>query len=223
MSLPTLLLSRGVRVPTSDLSRPALATAAPAYVGLVTRAVAFVIDAALILLVELIIGVSGVVIITVLRLPNEINAILAVLGGVIYIVWSISYFVGFWCATGQTPGARVMQFRVLTAEGNVLGPRRALIRCIGLLLAALPLFAGYVLILFDRSASRVPGPAGGDGGGPDLPAVDRRGPAGADRAPESASGGPRARGLRPPRWCRHCVFDACARLPPPVPLAILYW
>jgi uncharacterized RDD family membrane protein YckC len=136
-------------VPPSDLSQPALATAAPTYVGLVTRVVAFVIDAALILLVELIIGVSGVVIITVLRLPTEINAILAVLGGVIYVVWSISYFVGFWCAAGQTPGARVMQFRVLTAEGNVLGPRRALIRCAGLLLAALPLFAGYVLILFD--------------------------------------------------------------------------
>lgn len=137
-------------MPTSDLTPATPSTPAPVYVGLVTRAVAFVIDAALILLVELIIGVSGVVIITVLRLPKEINAILAVLGGVIYIVWSISYFVGFWCATGQTPGARVMQFRVLTAEGKVLGPRRALIRCIGLLLAALPLFAGYVLILFDH-------------------------------------------------------------------------
>jgi uncharacterized RDD family membrane protein YckC len=123
---------------------------APVYVGLVTRLVAFVIDAILILVVELIIGVSGVVIITVLHLPKEVNAILAVLGGVIYIVWSISYFVGFWCATGQTPGARVMQFRVLTADGKVLRPRRALIRCIGLLLAAIPLFAGYVLILFDH-------------------------------------------------------------------------
>jgi uncharacterized RDD family membrane protein YckC len=136
-------------VPSSDLIEPT--TAPPVvYVGLVTRAVAFVVDAALILLVELIIGVSGVVIIAVLRLPTEINAILAVLGGVIYVVWSISYFVGFWCVTGQTPGARVMQFRVLTAEGELLRPRRALVRCIGLVLAALPLFAGYVLILFDH-------------------------------------------------------------------------
>jgi uncharacterized RDD family membrane protein YckC len=137
-------------VPSSDPTPASPSTPTPVYVGLVTRAVAFVIDAALILLVELIIGVSGVVIITVLRLPKEINAILAVIGGVIYIIWSISYFVGFWCATGQTPGARMMQFRVLTAEGKVLGPRRALIRCVGLLLAALPLFAGYLLILFDH-------------------------------------------------------------------------
>jgi uncharacterized RDD family membrane protein YckC len=137
-------------VPSSDLAQPAPPIPTPAYVGLVTRAVAFVIDAVLILLVELIIGVSGVVIITVLHLPKEINAILAVLGGVIYIVWSISYFVGFWCVTGQTPGARVMQFRVVKAEGGLLGPRRAVVRCIGLLLAALPLFAGYLLILFDR-------------------------------------------------------------------------
>jgi uncharacterized RDD family membrane protein YckC len=137
-------------VPSSDLTPATPPTPAPVYVGLVTRAVAFVIDAALILLVELIIGVSGVVIITVLHLPKEVNAILAVLGGIIYIVWSVSYFVGFWCATGQTPGARVMQFRVLTPEGKVVGPRRGLIRCFGLLLAALPLFAGYVLILFDH-------------------------------------------------------------------------
>ena len=75
---------------------------------------------------------------------------MGVLGGVIYVVWWIGYFVGFWCATGQTPGARVMQFRVVTADGGVLGPVRAFVRCIGLLLAALPLFAGYVLILFDH-------------------------------------------------------------------------
>jgi uncharacterized RDD family membrane protein YckC len=125
-------------------------SAVPAYAGLATRVVAFVIDAAIILAVELLVGVSGVVIVGVLQLPHAFNAILVILGGVLAILWSAGYFVGFWSGTGQTPGMRVMQIRVLAANGNLLRPARALLRCIGLLLAALPLFAGYVPILFDR-------------------------------------------------------------------------
>ena len=127
-----------------------LSPAVPVYAGLATRAVAFVIDAAIILAVELLVGVSGVVIVGVLQLPHAINAILVILGGVLAILWSAGYFVGFWSATGQTPGSRVMQIRVLAANGNLLRPARAVLRCIGLLLAALPLFAGYLPILFDR-------------------------------------------------------------------------
>jgi uncharacterized RDD family membrane protein YckC len=126
------------------------ASVAPAYAGLATRAVAFIIDAAVILVVELLVSVSGVVIVGVLQLPHAINAILVILGGCLAIVWSVGYFVAFWSATGQTPGSRVMMIRVLAENGNLLRPRRALVRCIGLLLAALPLFAGYVPILFDR-------------------------------------------------------------------------
>jgi uncharacterized RDD family membrane protein YckC len=129
---------------------PLGAPAAPTYPGLITRAIAFVIDAALILAVELLVSVSGVVIVGVLHLPQTIDAILVVLGGCLAILWSAGYFVAFWSATGQTPGSRVMQIRVLAEGGNLLRPGRALLRCVGLLLAALPLFAGFVPILFDR-------------------------------------------------------------------------
>jgi uncharacterized RDD family membrane protein YckC len=43
-----------------------------------------------------------------------------------------------------------MQIRVVTADGSRLRPGRALVRCVGVLLAALPLFAGFVLILLDE-------------------------------------------------------------------------
>jgi RDD family len=44
-----------------------------------------------------------------------------------------------------------MQIRVVPAKGEgTLKPRRAVARCIGLVLAALPLFAGFALILFDH-------------------------------------------------------------------------
>ena len=66
------------------------------------------------------------------------------------LLWTAGYFVAFWSATGQTPGNRVMRIRVVTASGERVKPRRGVVRCVGLVLAALPLFAGYALILFDR-------------------------------------------------------------------------
>ncbi len=59
------------------------------------------------------------------------------------------YFVAFWSTTGQTPGARMMQIRVVHEGGRRVGPRRGVLRVIGMLVAAIPLFAGYALIVFD--------------------------------------------------------------------------
>ena len=61
-----------------------------------------------------------------------------------------AYFVAFWSTTGQTPGARVMQVRLVTAQRQRVKPVRALVRCAGMQLAAIPLFAGYLPILFRR-------------------------------------------------------------------------
>ena len=68
-----------------------------------------------------------------------------------FVVWAAAYFVTFWSTTGQTPGARIMRFRVLApgAKRGHIGPRRALVRLIGMVLAAIPLLAGYFMVLFD--------------------------------------------------------------------------
>ena len=111
--------------------------------------IAFVLDAALINLVAIIVAVGASLILSLFHIPKELKTVLAAIAGAAYIVWSIGYFVAFWSSTGQTPGSRLMQIRVVTANGGPFRPRRAILRCIGLVLAALPLFAGYVLILFD--------------------------------------------------------------------------
>ena len=68
-----------------------------------------------------------------------------------FLAWSVGYFVTFWSTTGQTPGSRLMRITVRTADdGGVLGPRRAALRFAGLVLAAIPLGAGFVPILFDE-------------------------------------------------------------------------
>lgn len=117
-------------------------------IGLVTRVVSFVVDAALINLVAIIVGIGASLILSLLHLPKDLKTILVAIGGAAYILFSIGYFVFFWSTTGQTPGARVMQIKVVTARGERVKPRRSLMRCLGVVLAALPLFAGFVPILF---------------------------------------------------------------------------
>jgi len=119
------------------------------YVGLVTRLISFVIDAAVISLVSLLVGVAVGLIVSVLHFPTLVKDIIAVIGAGAGILWTVGYFVAFWSATGQTPGARVMQIRVVSDGGAALSPRRALVRFVGVVLAALPLFAGFIPILFD--------------------------------------------------------------------------
>lgn len=129
--------------------QPRSADQARGYVGLITRVIAFVIDASLIQLIALIVSVGAALIISVIYLPSEVKTVLAAVGGFVYIAWTIGYFVAFWSMAGQTPGDRVMRCRVITVDGEPLKPRRALLRCFYLALAAIPLFAGLLIIPFD--------------------------------------------------------------------------
>jgi uncharacterized RDD family membrane protein YckC len=119
------------------------------YAGLATRAISFALDAAVINLVATIVGVGAALILSLLHLPHTARTVLAVIGGVAYVLWVIGYFVAFWSTAGQTLGARAMRIRVLTADGHTLGVGRGLVRCAGIALAAVPLFLGFAPVLFD--------------------------------------------------------------------------
>jgi uncharacterized RDD family membrane protein YckC len=121
----------------------------PRYVGLATRVISFVIDAALITVVDVVVGVGAALILSLLHIPHELRTVLAVIGAVAFVLGSIAYFTVFWSSTGQTPGARILQIRVVTEGGTRVHTRWAIVRCFGVVLAALPLFAGFVPILFD--------------------------------------------------------------------------
>ena len=120
------------------------------YTGLVTRALGFGIDAVIIDLAAIVV-VAIVALALSLFIPARVDTVLALIGAVVFSVWAATYFVTFWSTTGQTPGARVMRFRVVAPgeQRGHLGPRRALVRLIGMILAALPLLAGYFMVLFD--------------------------------------------------------------------------
>ena len=119
------------------------------YIGLVTRTIAFVLDGAIIYAVAVLAGGGIGLVLSLFHISDQAKNVLAVVGAVLFVLWAAAYFVAFWSATGETPGNRLMRIRVVTADGQRLKPSRALLRCVGLLLSALLLFAGYLMILFD--------------------------------------------------------------------------
>jgi len=119
------------------------------YVGLVTRALAFGLDAALINAIAILVAALVSLTFSVISVPHEVTVVVAALGGAVYLIWTVGYFTTFWATTGQTPGNRVLRIRVVPASGTRLPPRRALVRFIGLTLAIIPLFAGLLPILVD--------------------------------------------------------------------------
>jgi uncharacterized RDD family membrane protein YckC len=118
--------------------------------GLVTRAIAFAVDAVVINAVAIVVTGGVALVSSVLSVPDYLGTALLAVGGALFLAWSAGYFVVFWSTTGQTPGAHLMRMRVVRADdGSIVGPRRALLRLAGLTLAAVPLLAGFLPILFD--------------------------------------------------------------------------
>jgi uncharacterized RDD family membrane protein YckC len=128
---------------------PDVVVAPAAYVGLVTRAIAFGLDAALINVVAILTAAVVGLTFSIVSIPHELKTIAIAAGGVLYVLWIVGYFVTFWSTTGQTPGNRMLRIRVRAVGGERLLPRRSLLRFVGLTLAALPLFLGFLIILID--------------------------------------------------------------------------
>ncbi len=121
------------------------------YAGLVPRTIAYSLDIALLTVVSLAVGIAVGLAASVLPGPSDtLVAVGVVIGGVAYLLWFVVYFVTFWSTTGQTPGSRLMRIRVIDAGGNAhVKPRRAIVRVVGLVLATIPLFAGFIIMLWD--------------------------------------------------------------------------
>jgi uncharacterized RDD family membrane protein YckC len=120
------------------------------YAGFVTRAIAFAIDVALIDLAAVTVAIVVGLGLSAFDVPDVVVTVAIAIGGLAYLAWFVGYFAVFWSTTGQTPGARVMGVRVVCADGgDAIRPRAAVVRLAGMALAAIPLCAGFLLILVD--------------------------------------------------------------------------
>lgn len=151
MSLAAGSRRRAVAVPTTVQAQAVddIPAVDVVYVGLITRALAFAIDAVAINAVAIIVAAVVALFFSIMSLPHDLRVVAAAVGAGLYVLWSVGYFVTFWATTGQTPGCRAMRIRVRPVSGPRMKPRRALVRFVGLWIAAIPLFTGFVLILFN--------------------------------------------------------------------------
>ena len=134
--LPRFLLRRGRRAeppPQAGVVSRMLALAVDA---LVLNALVFAGSVALALAFSLIGGGGD-------RLPNE--AVVA--GGAIWSLGAAIYLATFWTLAGQTPGMRFLNLRLVKLDGTDIRLRDSIRRLVGMVLAALPLFLGYALVL----------------------------------------------------------------------------
>lgn len=138
------------QTPPLRVSRKATDEDVDARVGAVTRAISWIVDVLIIDLVAILTGVGVALVARVIPSFHIDQTVLQVIAGVVYVVWCAAYFVVFWATTGQTPGARVMQIRLLGPQSRRVKIPRALVRWVGMQLAILPLFAGYAPLLFGR-------------------------------------------------------------------------
>jgi uncharacterized RDD family membrane protein YckC len=127
----------------------------PRFAGLATRGAALAIDA-LLALVIFVTGSAVVALIASLVGGIRPHWVAGTLLGAEWLIVAGGYFVLFWSAAGQTPGMRLMRLRVRRRDGSGLSIGRALVRAIGLALAIIPLFAGFLPALFDRQRRALP-------------------------------------------------------------------
>jgi uncharacterized RDD family membrane protein YckC len=127
--------------------RPADASES-AFGGLAARGIALVLDALLAYTAFLVLA-GSVALITSLAGAFHSTWLTGSLFAAGWAVVLVAYFVLFWSTTGQTPGMRVLRLRVVTATGTSPSFWRSLVRFAGLILAIIPLFAGFLPVLFD--------------------------------------------------------------------------
>jgi uncharacterized RDD family membrane protein YckC len=125
------------------------------YAGIATRALALAIDvgAAMVLFMSAV-GLGALVasLVGSLRPAWVVGALL----GSGWMIVAGAYFVLFWSVAGQTPGMRLLRVRVGRTLGGSLSVGRALLRVVGLLLAIVPLFAGFIPVLFTARRRGLP-------------------------------------------------------------------
>jgi uncharacterized RDD family membrane protein YckC len=118
------------------------------YAGIATRAVALAIDVAI---AQVMFFAGGAVLALVGSLVANLKFSVAT-GVLAACAWALvvgAYFVIFWSTAGQTPGMRVLGLRVLAAGGGHPGVGQSVVRVVGLALAIIPLFAGFLPVLVD--------------------------------------------------------------------------
>ena len=149
------LFSTGVLNPDSDSLQGY-------YAGFASRAVAIIIDYAIIVVVSgVVVGALALFfsIPSVTRFMNWLNSVLPgsigisdaltspPFGAIFLILFQFVYFIFFFATTGQTIGKAIMGLRVVTTDGKRMGVRRSFIRTVCYTISLMPFGLGFLWVL----------------------------------------------------------------------------
>ena len=145
--------ARAVRL-DDRIGRRRPAAAAP-FAGIATRALAFGIDAALVIVIY---ASLSALIAVASSLVGELRPawLAGLLLGIGLTLIAGIYFVTFWSGAGQTPGMRLLGLRLWGPGGDPPSLGRSIVRAIGTAIAIIPLFLGYLPVLFDNRRRGLP-------------------------------------------------------------------
>jgi uncharacterized RDD family membrane protein YckC len=125
------------------------------FAGIATRAAGLGVDAFLILAILTI--VSGFVALITSLVGDLRPAWLAgTLLGVGGLVVAAGYLVLFWSSAGRTPGMHLLGLRLRRPSGEPPSVGRSIVRAIATWISIIPLFAGYIPVLFDARRRGLP-------------------------------------------------------------------
>src|SRR5262249_34273263 len=123
--------------------------------GLATRGVGFAVD---LLAIAAIFAVLAGLFALITNIVGGLRP--AWLAGAIagggWLIVAAAYFVFFWSEAGRTPGMHLMHLRVRDHPGRPPAPWRSLLRAAATVVAIVPLFLGYVPVLFDSRRRGLP-------------------------------------------------------------------
>ena len=127
----------------------------PMEAGIATRAIALAADAAL--TIVLLMSLTGVVALVASLVGGLRPAWLV--GALLACGWMLvagAYFVLFWSSAGQTPGMRLLRLRIRGPGRDAPSIGRSFVRLVGLVLAIVPCFAGFIPVLFTERRRALP-------------------------------------------------------------------
>jgi len=119
------------------MSSTAVPTTATDKAGFWIRVGAYLIDAVILFIVDLIVGL-------IFRNNQGLQSL-------IELIVSLGYFVYFWSASGggQTVGMRALKIKVVKTDGSQLDYGGAVLRYVGLLVSFIVIFIGVIWVAFD--------------------------------------------------------------------------
>lgn len=124
--------------------------APPAYAGIVTRALAWGADLAILWVIQVTITVAvGVIVAAVVPGKQSVGTPEILLTAAGCLIFSSIYLVGFWVLVGHTPGMRLMGIVVTSYAGERLTFARGLRRLVGMCMTILTLGIGFLYVLVD--------------------------------------------------------------------------